>query len=566
MRQMNWKRGRARALGLAALGLACVGGTSFRTAAASEELSEEFREIDYQDPLTAAPPVTRPSTRSCTVRLMEERPFIGFTPFEADYTPPADCPGPWSKIVLDWDAHVAGVQFDRLAGVWFGGVEVLRTTTPEPTAAGIRWHIEKDLSPYAPVLAEPQHVVVDMGNVVDSTYTGIIYLTLDVTFYASDRHHRPAAHPDQIVAISREPVVSPWYHTPSEPATKTVTLPTNIKRALLEVYASPHGNEEFWYARRPSFRELQVLVDGDLAGIATPFPAIYTGGLNPLLWRPIPGVEAFDVAPYVVDLTPFAGVLSDGQPHSISMHIANNTDYWPVDGNLLLDLDAAPTVSGGILRNTIQPDAEVTVESTTVDGVLHVATRGSRSWLVEGYVDTAAGRTVTTVSQDASFANDIDSASTLLVVHQTQHTATTTSVSARHGRARVTRVVDDYPLEIDLRVTARIRPEDGHNIEDRRSSIDVALNRSTSSADHEGEDGDRASRLGDALSTRALWFRDLSAGGRTVASDTVQTEIYQTRSSGRCLYHRLHTLHGFVTEDELRSRCGHEDDDSERGD
>jgi hypothetical protein len=202
------------------------------------------------------------------------------------------------------------------------------------------------------------------------------------------------------------------------------------------------------------------------------------------------------------------------------------------------------------------------VDSSTVDGVLHVTTRGSRSWLVEGFVETRAGRIVTTVSQDANFANDIDSASTLLVLHQTQHTATSTRVAARHGRAQVTQVVDDYPLDIDLRVTTRVRPEDGHNIEERRSAVAVALNRTTTGGggDEGDDDSERSSLLDDALNTRALWFRDLSAGGRTVASDTVQTEIYQTRSSGRCFYHRLHTLHGFVTEDELRTRCPHDDD------
>ena len=30
----------------------------------------------------------------------------------------------------------------------------------------------------------------------------------------------------------------------------------------------------------------------------SPFPVVYTGGLNPLLWRPITGIESFDVVPY----------------------------------------------------------------------------------------------------------------------------------------------------------------------------------------------------------------------------------------------------------------------------
>jgi hypothetical protein len=92
-----------------------------------------------------------------------------------------------------------------------------------------------------------------------------------------------------------------------------VTLPSNTVRAVVEVYCSGNGAEEFWYlsefyllsfgllvnrrfsdtpdeivdyfspeaglvAKGP-FREVQVLVDGKLAGVVWPFPVIYTGGL-----------------------------------------------------------------------------------------------------------------------------------------------------------------------------------------------------------------------------------------------------------------------------------------------
>ena len=47
----------------------------------------------------------------------------------------------WDLIVLEFNGNVAGVQFDRFGAMWFGGVELLRTTTPEPatgTLAGTR--------------------------------------------------------------------------------------------------------------------------------------------------------------------------------------------------------------------------------------------------------------------------------------------------------------------------------------------------------------------------------------------------------------------------------------------
>ena len=43
------------------------------------------------------------------------------------------------------------------------------------------------------------------------------------------------------------------------------------------------------------FREVQILIDGQLAGVQWPFPVIFTGGVVPGLWRPIVGIDAFDL-------------------------------------------------------------------------------------------------------------------------------------------------------------------------------------------------------------------------------------------------------------------------------
>lgn len=51
------------------------------------------------------------------------------------------------------------------------------------------------------------------------------------------------------------------------------------------------------------FREIQLLIDGMLAGVAWPFPTIFTGGIVPGLWRPVVGIDAFDLKEYEVDIT-----------------------------------------------------------------------------------------------------------------------------------------------------------------------------------------------------------------------------------------------------------------------
>ncbi len=570
----------ARALLSPALALALIGAAP--ASAAATEPSPDFLEVNYEDPLTAAPPLQRPPTPSCKLRLMEHSFASSFgKPFIGSYTPPADCAAPWSMVVLDWNGSVKGRQFDRLIGVWIGGVEILRSTTPEPSPEGIKWHIEKDVSQYAPVLNQPQTVVVDLGNVVNDTFTGIFDTTLDLSFYATGDGSPPAGHPDQVIPISTGSQGAAWFFltNPSQAASKPLNFPTNLARVRLEVYASPHACEEFWYARptdeyvqqhpevgrckRGAFREIQVLVDGALAGVATPFPVIYTGGINPLMWRPIPAVEAFDIAPYPVDLTPFAGLLTDGQPHTIAIRLANTMDRWNVDGDLLVDLDHGSTVTrGALLRNTLQPRAEVSVEQSSSDGVDHLVTEASREWTVEGYVDTSAGRIVTRVRQEASVENRLDFTLTasrqLEVIRQRQHTATTTTVTDGQGRERVTKVIDDYPLRATSDFSRQTLPN-GHGSFTLRGAADVTLNRRIAVSDDEER---HASRLSDRVIARGLLIRDTTTD-KNLAADGVQSEHYLTRSGDRCFNHLLKAVHGFVTEDRMLRGCDAELDDQE---
>src|SRR5581483_7904104 len=60
-------------------------------------------EVNYQDPVTALPPVSRPASRHCTVTEMRQdfANTISSPPYTGTVTPPAACPGPWAKVVLD---------------------------------------------------------------------------------------------------------------------------------------------------------------------------------------------------------------------------------------------------------------------------------------------------------------------------------------------------------------------------------------------------------------------------------------------------------------------------------
>lgn len=186
-----------------------------------------------------------------------------------------------------------GRQFDRLALMYFGDTEVWRTSTAEPTTNGIRWTFLKDMTEFMYFWNSPQKIIFDLGNLVDDTYTGIWHTTLTATFFnVLDIVNHPA---DLIVPISARKAASDAasvFALPADNAINTVRLPRNINRALFSVAACGQGAEEFWwgnvlqsdidtflptvgslYGYSP-FREVQVLIDGQLAGVQWPFPTI----------------------------------------------------------------------------------------------------------------------------------------------------------------------------------------------------------------------------------------------------------------------------------------------------
>src|SRR2546428_10544266 len=97
---------------------------------------------------TADPTVPRPKTPPCRVRLFTDMKFADFSPKSFAYAPPAACPGPWQKVVLEADYSVeAGRPVDRTATLWVGGPNVYFGTTPgpsRPVAPG--WRNARDLT------------------------------------------------------------------------------------------------------------------------------------------------------------------------------------------------------------------------------------------------------------------------------------------------------------------------------------------------------------------------------------------------------------------------------------
>ncbi|KAL2017981.1 hypothetical protein VTK56DRAFT_1361 [Thermocarpiscus australiensis] len=372
------------------------------TAAPTRTVLKTF-EVDQPVLLPGGPAESDGSTRHgkdyspplCTVLLMRHDFASSYgAPFVGNYTPP-ECD--FNRVVLNFSVVSHGRQYDRLAIMYFGDTEVWRTSTAEPTVfPGISWIYLKDMTHYLYFWKSPQKIIFDLGNMINDRYTGIFNTTLTAIFYKSDVETNQAPPSDLIIPISARQGannLASHFTLPAQNATNTISFPRNVRRAVFSVSANGQGNEEFWwsnvlqsdvytfnatagsYPGYSPFREVQVLVDGQLAGVQWPFPVIFTGGVVPSLHRPIVGINAFDLREHEIDITPFLPLLCDSAEHTFTIRVAGLDDdgrtasltesvneFWYVTGKIFVWLDPDPaSITTGDPPTILQPLPTVTI-------------------------------------------------------------------------------------------------------------------------------------------------------------------------------------------------------------
>jgi hypothetical protein len=426
--------------------------------------------------VTADPRVPRPHTTPCVVELFKDAEFADYNPYAFSYTPPANCPGPWQKVVFVSNIYVtAGIQYDRTANFWMGSTNIYFGTTAEPSPnLSPNWVVEKDLTDYSPLFTTAQTGQADIGNTVNGTYTGIIYASAELEFYPIDNSVAPPPRPfDQVLPMSATPGTVALTDSTSTLA-QTFTLPTNVEGAYLDVYAQSQNADEFWYTCVPNdvsgelescgntaFREGEITIDGTPAGVAPIYPWIYTGGIDPYLWFPLPGVQTLNFTPYRVNLTPFAGVLSNGQPHTVSLSVFNANNYFSATGTLLLYLDPNATdLAGAVTKNTLSaaPNPQVienikTGSNGDITGTVSVTS--NRQFTISGYVTKPFGKVVSTVQQNINFSSveGFDITSSTYVQNISQQTTIASTGTQRGGAATLsTSSQQNWPLSMDINV------------------------------------------------------------------------------------------------------------------
>ncbi|KAI1453696.1 hypothetical protein F4805DRAFT_442519 [Annulohypoxylon moriforme] len=381
----------------------------------------------------------------CSALLMDH--VFGFSygkPFVGTYTPP-NCP--FNRVIMNFTVVSQGRQFDRLALMYFGDTEVWRTSTAEPTQPpGIHWVFLKDMSEYLYFWKTPQKLIFDLGNLVDDKYTGSFNATLTATFFLANVETDNPSPADMIIPVSARKGAengASHFTLPAENATNTITLPQNVRRAVFSISANGQAAEEFWWGnvlqsdvdtfsrtagKLPGlspFREVQLLIDGNLAGVQWPFPVVFTGGVVPSLHRPIVGLQAFDLKEHQIDITPFVPLLCDGAEHTFVIKVAGLNDRenasivltdtvndsWYVTGKLFLWLDEEGSVTTGIGafveydEPTIALSRRVTQNATGFNETLAFETFVGRTLTVRSTINSKNYTGESTWSQILSYSN-----------------------------------------------------------------------------------------------------------------------------------------------------------------
>ncbi|KAM1041801.1 hypothetical protein FF1_030981 [Malus domestica] len=411
-------------------------------------------------------PIELPKTKPCTQHVLQHD--FGYTygkpPVFANYTPPSYCPShSFSKIVLEWKATCKGTQFDRIFGVWLGGIELLRGCTAEPTQNGIVWSVKKDITRYYSLLQNNQTLAVYLGNLVNERYTGIYHVNISIHFYPAEKNLNynyeqnlgnldSGYHPwaDLILPISRNLPFNDglWFEIQNSTDTqlKEFKIPQNAYKAVLEVYVSFHENDEFWYSNPPNeyiaannlsgtpgngpFREVVVSLDGEVVGAVWPFTVIFTGGFNPLLWSPITAIGSYNLPSYDIEITPFMGKILDGKSHKFGFSVTNALNVWLVDANLHLWLDKQSTkTEGELLKNSSLPlVVSLVSDFKGLNGTF--LTRAGRSVSSTGWVKSSYGNITTDAIQDLHYSNTMvmKNDGNTQIVNQTIHSNDTVHI------------------------------------------------------------------------------------------------------------------------------------------
>ncbi|PIA37527.1 hypothetical protein AQUCO_03000240v1 [Aquilegia coerulea] len=483
------------------------------------------------------------------------------------YSPPSDCPDSWTHIVLEFYATCKGEQYDRIVGIWLDGVEILRTSTPEPTESGIFWNVRKDVTRYSSLFSRSNLTfTVMLENIVNDVFTGIYHVNVSLLYYNGEEARIPleplrfiselkpqlgVKNKEEILYESNADLIIPvcsdggndgfWFRIQNEKDMhfKEIQIPMNSYRVVLEIYVSFHGNDEFWYSNPPNsyiefnhlttprgngaFRQVFVMIDGIFVGFVMPFPVIFTGGINPLFWEPVVSIGAFDLPSYDLDLSPFLGLLLDGKPHSFGIGVTESIPFWLVDANLHLWLDSSSStvMAKSVMSHTSPLSVHRKSKFKSLDGSFKIETE--RKIEFSGWVNSSIGNLTTYTSHEFKFKNSIKfkNHGQFKKVEQKIKVKTEVKVESDTGESLTRKTIKrKYPLNVLTSTRAGLENNTdllitnvSHALNEKRSLSSSSVDFSSSVSNSQVSGGwmvvqDHSVLSGDASTNQILLYKD----------------------------------------------------------
>ncbi|KAG0460336.1 hypothetical protein HPP92_023464 [Vanilla planifolia] len=545
--------------------------------------------LEHFDP-TLPPALTSQTPPKCSVLVLQHEfaNTVGEPPAIANYSHPPECPFPWPRVVLELSVSASDVQKDRIAAVWVDSAELLRTATPLPMSPGTFWSVQKDVTRYTALFRRlcggfggGTATVSMMLENSNATLPGVYSANVTLHFYrgplsanrfgyvahptAKDIYRRPA---DLILPISQENGECSsgfWFRVDNDTdiPTAAVAVPRNTRRVVLEIFASYHANEEFWYANplrsayngggayaNGGFRQIYAAVDGLFAGGHIPFAVIYPGAVNPYFWSPVAAIGAFNLPTYDIDLTPFLSMFLDGQPHEIGLGVRDSQPYWLLSGNLHLWIDAwSDAVTAGLVEYRAPPlKVNRHAEWRNSEGSSEINAEGLVKF--SGWVSSSEGNMTTTVRQKVKFRSQVEvqnrGAVTQVELMNKERLAVTVMRGGQQTAARV-QVFVETPLQLQ---TSRVNAVGGAVFERGRLS-------------HQLQETVNLNENGQAVSFGVLMDRQDAEGSVLKREGEAQPvwgsgnsrSSYKYRNGNSCYLRTLTTVEGVLKADLTSASC-----------
>lgn len=518
--------------------------------------------------VTANPDVPRPETTPVVVELFADQQFgssgdnarMDAVPGFFKYTPPTG--GPWAKIVLEAYFSVEpGFQYDRSYSIWLDHTNLAFGSTQEPVPdEGPDWKIARDVTDYYSLLKKAGEGKIWLNNWTDKVRSSVIKVSAKLLFYPAKTAFPAPITPDEILSLNGQENSPANLAKATDLLTRTLTFPRNTTEVYLDLIAQPQSKDEFYYTKKDGYRLAFVEVDGKKAGLAPITPWIFTGGMDPFLWEPTPGAETLNFMPYRMDLSPLAGLLSDGKPHQISVGVLHADDFFSIAASLLVFVDQNKTQTGGkITRNTLAAE-----KLEPADDASNQLTTALHHYVIEGFVNTSEGKIVHKVESATDFQLiQQGKGEDQSLNHQVQNTVVSTSLKDGESIKQL-KTITTFDLQVQTRPAQQLadkRIQEAHKIRQEFKRFVLLTQKglppfySTVQDIHLGADnanyfaGDRQSFKPDHQSSLQLFNYDNSLGDcyqmGVRASDTAVTSV----NSGTGCLNGKNTLHWFVHPD-----------------